>query len=90
MKKLAIRVFHAYYGCDSGCCGHHVEVVVSDEEAGLGRTVQFPFGLTHPGYQQSNLEFGRDVAEPIIAKNWPECLDSIDWSSIDVSEVEEY
>lgn len=25
-----LRIYHTYYGCDSGCCGHAVEVQDGD------------------------------------------------------------
>ena len=43
MTKHIIR--HAYYGCESGCCGHQIVIVADDGEETYG---YFDFG--HPAY----------------------------------------
>ena len=72
-----IRVYHAGYGCDTGCCGHRVEVDGKD----VG-----DFEFMHP-YGKDKREWAVAFARGIIAKERPGCLETIDWSTVDVSEV---
>jgi hypothetical protein len=66
---MKIRVLHAYYGCDTGCCGHILEI--DDEE------VEGSFVFSHP----DDLE----VLRAYILKHVPkECHESIDWPSIEL------
>lgn len=73
---MKIRVYHSYYGCETGCCGHIVEL----EE----KPAKFEF--THP-YGEDKLIFARELAESVIKENYPECLDSIDWDSLTIDEI---
>lgn len=75
-RKLRVRVYHSMYGCDTGCCGHVVEVDGREE-----------FDFAHPDDRSDMAGWARKHAEDVIRKKWPECLDSIDWSTLDVSEV---
>ena len=80
MKKLYVRVFHRGYGCETGCCGHAVEIKGVDDDFG------FDFG--HPGvYELSFKEYASKIAEDAIRKDHPECLDSIDWDTINYEDV---
>lgn len=65
---MKIRVLHAYYGCDTGCCGHILEI--DDEE------VEGSFDFGHP----DNLEELRAYILEHVPK---ECHDSIDWPSVE-------
>lgn len=77
-KKPVIRVFHRYYGCETGCCGHSVEV---DEEEIRGA---FIFG--HPGQSEKDKrKFAREMIEEALKEQYPECLASIDWDTVDLS-----
>jgi len=78
--KYAVRVFHSLYGCDTGCCGHRVEI--KDD----GGNVNSAFEFTHP-WSEDVAGWARSVAEDVIGREWPDCLASIDWSTLDVSEV---
>lgn len=73
--KNKIKVYHSYYGCDTGCCGHIVEID-GKREGG------FNFG--HPHTKQSLLEFAKEVVEQELGKN--HCKD-LDWDSADLSEI---
>lgn len=94
-KRLRVRVFHEGYGCDTGCCGHTIEVL---EESGevhpVGRRL---FEFAHPFLARSALgtpeEAGQlrgwalELAQQVIRHEAPECYESIDWETIDVTEV---
>lgn len=75
---MKVRVYHTGYGCDSGCCGHVVEM----ED---GRT---HFEFTHPDTDDPDQrkEWARDLAETVIRKEWPKCIDSIAWDSLEVDD----
>lgn len=81
--RYKVRVYHQAYGCDTGCCGHVVEI------DGPERSERhFDFG----GYYGNEGEAGArawaiEHASAVIAEHWPECLDSIDWESADLEEV---
>lgn len=84
MRKLKVRVYHEYYGCDTGCCGHIVEVTGDGEK----ERSHFDFGdAPYKATPEEEKVWARELAEEIIKKNWPECLDSIDWGTLDVSEI---
>lgn len=65
---MKIRVLHAYYGCDTGCCGHIIEI--DDEEIGGS----FEFG--HP---ESKEELRQFILEHVPK----ECHANIDWESVE-------
>lgn len=74
---MIIRVYHSGYGCDTGCCGHVVEV---EDDDGATRE-QFEFD--HP-YGADSAAYARALAEQVIAEKWPECAATIDWSTVEI------
>lgn len=80
--KFSVRVFHSQFGCDTGCCGHFVEI-------SAGEDTRKTFEFTHPYSKDSTCwaRWARMIAEEVISEQWPECLKSIDWSTLKVSEV---
>lgn len=79
-KKIKVRVYHSSYGCESGCCGHIVEIDGDENKS------QFDF--SHP-YSDDKKAFAISLAKEIIADRWPGCLKSIDWDSIEFDNVRE-
>ena len=77
-EKLKVRVYHTSYGCDTGCCGHIIEL--DGKEVG-----GFEFG--HPDDGEDYKAWAIGLAKRMVP---PECLPSIDWDSLDVSEVSDY
>lgn len=68
------------YGCESGCCGHIMDL-------GEDREV---FVFSHPWYDDDRRDlrrWAREVFEDKIRGEYPDCIDSIDWDTLDVSEV---
>jgi hypothetical protein len=64
-------VVHAYYGCDTGCCGHAVETYDR-----LGRKLERTFDFSHPYGQDDYHEFARSLAAihaPGFPLRWEEC-----------------
>jgi len=81
-QLLKVRVFHKMHGCETGCCGHVIELD--------GGREHFEF-FSHPdeGKSEEDIKvWARDLAERTISKKWPECLKSIDWDNM-VIETEE-
>jgi hypothetical protein len=78
---MRIRVYHAMYGCDSGCCGHVVDVEGTINE----------FKFDHPNgdvkdgrwIQETPAAFARRVTEDVLSEYAPRCLETIDWNSIE-------
>lgn len=71
---MKIRVLHSYYGCESGCCGHVVEL--NDEE------LRGSFDFMHCEDKEEAKEFAKSFLE----KHNPECLASIDWDTFEFLE----
>ena len=75
---MKIRVYHQLYGCETGCCGHVIEIDDSHKH----------FEFIHR-YDSTPLEeWAISLAQHVVRERWPECYDSIDWSSVDYSEAE--
>lgn len=83
-KKLKIRVLHAYYGCDTGCCGHIVEV--EDAETGKDLTRGSTFEFSHP-YDEDFKQWAIEFAQEYIKREHPQCFDSIDWDTVEYKDV---
>ncbi len=66
---MRIIVFHGEYGCDTGCCGHYVEID--------GRET---FAFDHPKAGESPLEFAQRLvtetagAEHVADLDWDNCV----------------
>ena len=81
-KKRQIRVYHAKYdACDSGCCGHVIEVEGIEDD----------FTFDHPPTGDTNYKgWALEMAKKHIALHHPECYDDIDWNSLDVDGVSKW
>lgn len=80
MSKVTVRVYHSGYGCDTGCCGHIVEV---DKD---GKYLGQDFSFTHP-YNEDFKTWARKHIEEFILEQYPECLPDIDWDSMEFDGV---
>ena len=61
--KYKVRVYHASYGCETGCCGHYVEI--SNDK----KTMEM-FNFRHP-YGDDFKIFAFELAREIISKRFP-------------------
>lgn len=68
MKRVI--VYHSYFGCDTGCCGHTVELI--DEN---GNIIQNKFEFDHP-FGEDKLEFVKNLIEETFGK---EHIADLDW-----------
>jgi len=62
-----VLVYHSYYGCDTGCCGHIVRF--EDEDNG-----HFDFG--HP-YGKDRLEWAKELLRETLGEDH---VADLDWS----------
>ncbi len=69
MPTKRIVVYHDTYGCDTGCCGHVVNLGDNDK-----------FTFDHPDTQD---ETNRDFVERIVTEQWGEAhVADIDWDAV--------
>lgn len=83
MTKLV--VFHRYYGCDTGCCGHSV-AEVPDDFAPTDRWDAWDyekydkFTFAHPDGWPSTEEQQKDFARKLIVQQYDEeHVSDLDW-----------
>lgn len=72
---MKVRVLHEYYGCETGCCGHVVEV---DDKSS-----RFDF-IHNYSMTLSDAEWAVEYAKEKVKELWPECYDSCDWENVEV------
>lgn len=77
MNKIKIRVYHDTYGCDTGCCGHRIELDNGNEA----------FEFEHPYRAPDKKKWAIELAKDIVREKWPKCFNSIDWGNIDFEDV---
>ncbi len=70
---MKITVMHTFYGCDTGCCGHVIEVD-GEELAGS-------FDFSHP--YGDPIQYAKDL---ITEKMGPEHVADLDWENCEISE----
>ncbi len=78
---MKVIVYHRPYGCDTGCCGHVVEIQYENGES------EESFQFKHAGYQ-----FGGKIEEPLeFAKRLVteefgvEHVKDLDWDNCNIS-----
>lgn len=78
MLNRKVIVYHSYYGCDTGCCGHRVEIINPDAERVYTGNGEFKFD--HPDQGEDDVtfairlvteEFGADHVEDL---DWENCV----------------
>lgn len=65
-KKIII--YHTYYGCDTGCCGHSVEI---DDH-------RVAFDFDHPSAKDDIEEWARKV---LVAELGEDHVEDLDWEN---------
>ena len=72
-----VIVYHGFYGCDTGCCGHVVEI--HDDN---GKILRNSFDFNHPDKKEEYLEFAKEV----IRNNFgEEHIKDLDWENCEIS-----
>lgn len=65
-----VIVYHTLYGCETGCCGHAIEMA--------GQRAEFDFA--HPGYKQDFRSFAEELVrdafgdEHVADLDWENCV----------------
>ncbi len=73
-----VVVWHKYYGCDTGCCGHAVSVIPDGHNA-IAEDHEAGFTFSHP-YDEDPVAFAREFvtshlgAEHVADLDWDRCL----------------
>jgi hypothetical protein len=87
---MRVIVYHGYYGCESGCCGHIVDVYENDdnfdpENYWPHEGDKSKFDFDHPGFfdpvtQRYRGETPREFAERIVREKFGEDhVKDLDW-----------
>ncbi len=70
---MRVRVYHRYYGCDTGCCGHEIEL---DD----GRT---EFVFAHP--DNNSTEVIKKFAQNLVKTTFgEEHIKDLDWNNCEI------
>lgn len=69
-----VIVFHARYGCETGCCGHVVQV-------GDGDWTEDNFQFTHPYVARTSEEIRNWIQELVTEQAGAEHVADIDWEN---------
>jgi hypothetical protein len=70
---MKVIVYHAYYGCDTGCCGHRIELQYPDE------MVREAFDFGHCLSDQDPIDFARQLVteqfgeQHVADLDWDNC-----------------
>ncbi len=69
---MKVRVYHSHYGCDTGCCGHIVEL-----DDGRDR-----FEFSHPPSRKEDV---REWAEGLVRDAFgEEHVKDLDWENCEI------
>jgi len=75
---VKVVVYHGSYGCDTGCCGHFIEL--QDDQ---GKTVDTDFDFVHPWAKDDDpLEFAKEL---VVASFGEEHVADLDWENCRIS-----
>lgn len=73
---MRIIVYHGYYGCDTGCCGHYI--IVEDGEvpdgANDGMTFEHPYKQDPKAWARKLLLSEGFSEEHLADIDWDNCL----------------
>jgi hypothetical protein len=74
---MKIIVYHSEYGCDTGCCGHTIEI--QDDR---GDEVESKFLFDHP-YERDYLQFAKDLVREAYGEDH---VADLDWKNCVISD----
>ena len=80
-EGVRVIVYHASYGCDTGCCGHVVEMRDSDDK--FVKRGQFEF--MPPNSDEDKLEWARRL---VVKEFGAEHVDDLDWENCHVLDID--
>ena len=67
-----VVVYHSYYGCETGCCGHTVELDGQEK-----------FLFDHPGRNEDPLTYAKELVEATFGA---EHVADLDWAGCIISD----
>lgn len=70
-----VIVYHSSYGCETGCCGHIIEI---HDDEGHKHNGKSEFYFDHPRYKQEPLDWAKEF---IIGEVGKEHADDLDWEN---------
>lgn len=73
MRKVV--VYHTGYGCDTGCCGHVIEVD--------GQELRNSFTFDHPSAMEDAIEWAKDFVRGEMGE---EHVADLDWEQSELSD----
>lgn len=74
---MKVTVFHTHYRCDSGCCGHQVE---------LEDGTKFGFDFDHPSDSTDTKEWALEFAKAaVLVEYGKNHIVDLDWDSCAIS-----
>ena len=71
--NLRVIVYHGSFGCDTGCCGHYVQMGGEEE-----------FKFDHPSYRGDRKDFVKKLVTDTFGA---EHVTDIDWDNVIVEET---
>lgn len=86
----AIVIYHSGYGCDSGCCGHRIEIGDAEsehDEYGFDDPDRAKFSFDHPYGSGDDEQKRREWAENLIREEFgDEHVADLDWDHCVISD----
>lgn len=78
MQKIKVVVYHGAYGCDTGCCGHYVELKNDENHA--------RFFFTHP-YGRELQPWALQLAQEVVTEKYgADHVADLDWENCIISD----
>jgi hypothetical protein len=79
---MRVLVLHSTYGCDTGCCGHSIEV--QEIVDGRWETIKQQFDFSHPWKARDDF---KQWAEDLVRSEYGEDhVKDLDWENCFVSD----
>lgn len=74
---MKVIVYHSFYGCESGCCGHTVEIEHEDGK------IQSKFEFSHP-HKDDTKEYAKALVTDVFGE---EHVKDLDWDNCIISDL---
>ena len=81
---MKVIVYHGLYGCDTGCCGHYVELCSDHDEItewGADNPIKSAFDFGHPWKDEDLKEYARNLVTEKFGEE--HCAD-LDWDNCQI------
>lgn len=84
MTPVKVIVFHRGYGCETGCCGHAIEV--DGEELAGSFTFSHPYGSYNATMDERDSAFRAFAEELIVDHLGADHVADLDWENCIVTD----